>query len=320
MVLVMQTYILRRLFQGLLVLAVTSVIIFVAIRILPGDPILTRQGATNVWNEEMAKDLRHKFGLDKPVYLQYVDWLTSAFRGDFGVSYFNQFSVTELIQRKWLATVELALAALVVALLVGVPAGVLAALKSNTWIDYLVSSVVTIGISIPGFWLGIMLVVLFAVELKWLPPSGYIPLEENMQNNLRFLILPALTLAIILSAPIMRFLRASLLEVLNQDYIRTARSKGLTEKRIVVVHAFRNALIPTVTILGIIIANLMAGVVIIEWVFSWPGIGWLAVDSIFKRDYAVVQAVSLLITFGVILINLLVDLTYGFLDPRIRYR
>lgn len=320
MVLVMQTYILRRLFQGLLVLAVTSVIIFVAIRILPGDPILTRQGATNVWNEEMAKDLRHKFGLDKPVYLQYVDWLTSAFRGDFGVSYFNQFSVTELIQRKWLATVELALAALVVALIVGVPAGVLAALKSNTWIDYLVSSVVTIGISIPGFWLGIMLVVLFAVELKWLPPSGYIPLEENMQNNLRFLILPALTLAIILSAPIMRFLRASLLEVLNQDYIRTARSKGLTEKRIVVVHAFRNALIPTVTILGIIIANLMAGVVIIEWVFSWPGIGWLAVDSIFKRDYAVVQAVSLLITFGVILINLLVDLTYGFLDPRIRYR
>lgn len=316
----MQTYIIRRLLQGLLVLAVTSVIIFVAIRILPGDPILTHQGATNVWNEEMAQELRHKFGLDKPVYLQYVDWLTGAFRGDFGVSYFNQFSVTELIQRKWLATVELALAALVVAVLVGVPAGVLAALKSNTWIDYLVSSVVTIGISIPGFWLGIMLVVLFAVELKWLPPSGYIPINENPQNNLRFLLLPALTLAIILAAPIMRFLRASLLEVLNQDYIRTARSKGLTEKRIIIAHAARNALIPTVTILGIIIANLMAGVVIIEWVFSWPGIGWLAVDSIFKRDYAVVQAVSLLITFGVVLINLLVDLTYGFLDPRIRYR
>jgi peptide/nickel transport system permease protein len=316
----MQTYILRRLLQGLLVLAVTSVIIFVAIRILPGDPILTHAGATNVWSEEMAQEQRHKFGLDKPVYLQYVDWLTSAFRGDFGISYFNQFSVTELIQRKWLATVELALASLIVAVLVGVPAGVLAALKSNTWIDYLVSSVVTIGISIPGFWLGIMLVVLFAVELKWLPPSGYIPINENPQNNLRFLILPALTLAIILAAPIMRFLRASLLEVLNQDYIRTARSKGLTERRIIIAHAFRNALIPTVTILGIIIANLMAGVVIIEWVFSWPGIGWLAVDSIFKRDYAVVQAVTLLITIGVVLINLMVDLAYGFLDPRIRYR
>lgn len=316
----MQTYFIRRLLQGLLVLAVTSIIIFVTIRILPGDPILTKSGATNVWSEEMAAEQRHKFGLDKPVPVQYVDWLLNAFRGDFGISYFNQFSVTELIQRKWLATVELALTALVLAILVGVPSGVLAALKSNSWIDYLVSSVVTIGISIPGFWLGIMLVILFAVELKWLPPSGYIPINENPQANLRFLILPALTLAIILAAPIMRFLRAGLLEVLNQDYIRTARGKGLTENRIIVGHAFRNALIPTITILGIIIGNLIAGVVIIEWVFSWPGIGWLAVDSIFKRDYAVVQAVTLLITFGIIIVNLFVDMAYGFLDPRIRYR
>ncbi|MCC7165272.1 MAG: ABC transporter permease [Anaerolineae bacterium] len=316
----MQTYFIRRLLQGILVLAVTSIIIFVAIRILPGDPILTKAGATNVWSEEMAREQRHKFGLDKPVPVQYVDWLLNAFRGDFGISYFNQFSVTELIQRKWMATVELALVSLGLAILVGVPTGILAALKNNSWIDYLVSSVVTIGISIPGFWLGIMLVILFAVELKWLPPSGYIPINENPQANLRFLILPALTLAIILAAPIMRFLRASLLEVLNQDYIRTARGKGLTERGIVMGHAFRNALIPTITILGIIIGNLIAGVVIIEWVFSWPGIGWLAVDSIFKRDYAVVQAVTLLITFGVVLVNLFVDLTYGFLDPRIRYR
>ncbi len=315
----MRTYLARRLIQGLLVLFLTSIIIFVAIRILPGDPILTRQGATNVWSEEMAQEQRHKYGLDKPIVIQYVDWLTGALRGDFGISYFNQFSVTELIERKWMATVELSVAALVLALLVGIPAGVIAALKSNSWIDYLVSAVVAIGISIPGFWLGIMLVLLFAVELKWLPPSGYVPLMENTQDNLRFLILPALTLAIILAAPIMRFLRAGLLEVLNQDYIRTARSKGLTENRIIVGHAFKNALIPTVTILGIIVGNLIAGVVIIEWVFSWPGIGWLAVDSIFKRDYAVVQAVTLLITLGVILINLMVDLAYAFLDPRIRY-
>jgi peptide/nickel transport system permease protein len=311
---------LRRLLQGLIVLFITSIIIFVAIRILPGDPILTKAGATNVWSEEMAREQRAKFGLDKPIPEQYIAWLTNALRGDFGISYFNQFSVTELIQRKLLATVELSLAALAVGLLVGLPAGVIAALKSNSWIDYLVSGVVTIGISIPGFWLGIMLVVLFAVLLKWLPPSGYVPIEQDPAQNLKFLILPALTLAIILAAPIMRFLRASLLEVLNQDYIRTARSKGLTEKRIVGGHAFRNALIPTVTILGIIVGNLIAGVVIIEWVFSWPGIGWLAVDSIFKRDYAVVQAVTLLITIGVILVNLLVDLTYGFLDPRIRYQ
>jgi peptide/nickel transport system permease protein len=193
----LQNYILRRLFQGLLVLFITSIIIFVAIRILPGDPILTRQGATNVWSEEMAREQRHKFGLDKPIPAQYVDWLTNALRGDFGVSYFNQFPVTELIQRKWLATVELAAAALILALLVGIPSGALAALKSNSWIDYIVSGIVAIGISIPGFWLGIMLVILFAVELKWLPPSGYVPITENPQGNLRFLILPALTLAII---------------------------------------------------------------------------------------------------------------------------
>jgi peptide/nickel transport system permease protein len=316
----LQTYIVHRVLQGLLVLFITSIIIFVAIRVLPGDPILTKQGATNVWSEEMAKEQRHKFGLDKPIYLQYVDWVTGAFRGDLGISYYNQFSVTELIQRKWLATVELALTSLALALIVGIPAGALAAVKSNTWIDYIVSGIVAIGISIPGFWLGIMLVVVFAVELKWLPPSGYVPLNENPQANLRFLIMPALTLAIILFAPIMRFLRAGLLEVLNQDYIRTARSKGLTENRILIGHAFKNALIPTVTILGIIVGNLIAGQVLIEWVFSWPGIGWLAVDSIFKRDYAIVQAVTLLITIGVITINLMVDLAYGFLDPRIRYR
>lgn len=315
----MQTYLLRRLLQGGLVLLITSAIIFVTIRILPGDPILTRQGATNVWSEEMARELRHKYGLDKPIYEQYLDWVSGALRGDFGISFFNQFSVTELIQRKVGATIELSLAALLFALLIGVPAGILAAVKSNTWVDYLISGVVTIGISTPGFWLGIMLAVIFAVELKWLPPSGYVPLNENPAENLRLLILPTATLAIILAAPVMRFLRAGLLEVLRQDYVRTARGKGLPESLVLLRHALKNALIPTVTILGIIVGNLLAGVVIIEWVFSWPGIGWLAVDSIFKRDYSIVQTVTLLITLGVILVNLLVDFAYAFLDPRIRY-
>lgn len=316
----MFNYLLRRSLQGVLVLFITSIIIFVTIRILPGDPILTRNGATNVWNEEMARELRHRYGLDKPIYEQYVVWLGSALRGDFGIAYFNQFSVTELIERKWFATFQLSLTALVLALVLGIPAGILAAVKRNTWIDYGVSSIVAIGISIPGFWLGIMLVVLFAVELKWLPPSGYTPFAENPTQNLKFLILPAATLGIILAAPIMRFLRASLLDVLNQDYIRTARSKGLPEKRVLYNHAIRNSLIPTVTILGIIVGNLLAGIVIIEWVFAWPGIGTLLVDSIGKRDYAVVQAIVLLITFGILFVNLFVDMTYAALDPRIRYR
>lgn len=316
----MHTYLVRRALQSILVLFITSIIIFVAIRILPGDPILTRQGATNIWNEEMARDLRHRYGLDKPIHEQYVNWLTSALRGDFGIAYFNQFSVTELIERKWFATFQLSVSALLLALLIGVPAGIIAAVKRNSWIDYTVSGIVAIGISIPGFWLGIMLVILFAVQLKWLPPSGYIPFADNPTQNLRFLVLPMLTLAIILAAPVMRFLRAGLLEVLHQDYIRTARSKGLTEGLVLYRHALRNSLIPTVTILGIIVGNLLAGIVIIEWVFAWPGIGTLLVDSIAKRDYAVVQAVVLLITFGILFVNLFVDMTYAMLDPRIRYR
>lgn len=316
----MQTYILRRIFQGVLVLFITSMLIFASIRILPGDPILTRSGATNVWSEDMARELRHKYGLDKPIYEQYFDWLTSALRGDLGVAYFNQFSVTELIERKLFATVELSVVSLMLALVIGVPAGIIAALKNNTWLDYVISAVVAIGISIPGFWLGIMFVILFAVQLKWLPSSGYVPLAEDPMGNFKFLLMPALTLAIILAAPVMRFLRSGLLEVLQQDYIRTARSKGLGESQIVVRHALKNALIPTVTILGIIVGNLLAGIVVIEWVFNWPGIGSLVVDSIAKRDYGVVQSVVLLITLGVLLVNLFVDVSYAVLDPRIRYQ
>lgn len=268
----------------------------------------------------MARELRHKYGLDKPIYEQYTDWLTSALRGDLGVAYFNQFSVTELIERKLFATVELSVVALILALVIGVPAGIIAALKNNTWLDYVISAVVAIGISIPGFWLGIMFVILFAVQLKWLPSSGYVPFADDPTGNLKFLLMPALTLAIILAAPVMRFLRSGLLEVLQQDYIRTARSKGLGERQIVVRHALKNALIPTVTILGIIVGNLLAGIVVIEWVFNWPGIGSLVVDSIAKRDYGVVQSVVLLITLGVLLVNLLVDVSYAVLDPRIRYQ
>lgn len=315
----MYTYIIRRLFQGLLVLILTSMIIFAVVRVLPGDPVLTRQGATNIWSEEMAKEMRAKFGLDKPIHIQYIRWIGGALRGDFGISYFNQFSVTELLRRKIWATIELSIAALLLSLVIAIPTGILAAVKHNTWIDYLTSAFVTVGISLPSFWLGILLVIIFSVWLKILPSSGYVPLNENPLLNLRLLILPASTLAIILAAPTMRFLRSSLLEVLQQDFIRTARSKGLAERAVLFRHAMRNALIPTVTILGIIIGNLIAGVVLVEWVFSWPGIGWLAVDSVYKRDYSIVQTVTLFITMGIILVNLAVDLTYAYLDPRIRF-
>jgi peptide/nickel transport system permease protein len=314
-----QYYIIRRLLQGVLVLIASSMIIFVVMRVLPSDPVLTRAGATNVWSEEMAREMRAKFGLDKPIHTQYIRWIAGALRGDFGVSYYNQFSVTELLQRKLGATIELAVAALLLSLIIAIPAGIFAAVRHNTWVDYLTSGFVAIGISIPSFWLGIILVIIFSVWLKVLPSSGYVPFFQDPLRNLQLLILPATTLAIILAAPTMRFLRSSLLEVLQQDYIRTARSKGLEERKVLYRHAMRNALIPTVTILGIIIGSLISGVVLVEWVFSWPGIGWLAVDSVFKRDYSVVQTVVLFITMMIVLVNLAVDLAYGFLDPRIRY-
>jgi peptide/nickel transport system permease protein len=306
--------------QGLLVLFIASIIIFVSVRILPGDPIMTRMGATNVWSEEMAKELRHKYGLDKPMFIQYLNWMGGVFRGDFGVSFFNQFSVTELVQRKLPATLELTIVSVLASIIIALPLGVIAALKQNSWIDYIISGFVTIGMSLPGFWLGIMLMVVFAVRLRWLPSSGYTPFLENPGENLKLLILPASTLAIIFAAPIMRFLRSGLLEVLRQDYVRTARGKGLAEQVVIFRHALKNALIPTVTILGIIVGSLLGGVVVIEWVFTWPGIGWLVVDAIYKRDYSIVQTVTLLITVMVILVNLLVDVSYAFLDPRIRYR
>ena len=315
----MQRYIIRRLLQGLLVLFIASIIIFVSVRILPGDPIMTRMGATNVWSEEMAKELRHKYGLDKPMLVQYLNWMGGVFRGDFGVSFFNQFSVTELVQRKLPATLELTIVSVLASLIIALPLGVIAALKQNSWIDYIISGFVTIGMSLPGFWLGIMLMVIFAVRLRWLPSSGYTPFLEDPLENLQLLILPASTLAIIFAAPIMRFLRSGLLEVLRQDYVRTARSKGLVERAVIYRHALKNALIPTVTILGIIVGSLLGGVIVIEWVFTWPGIGWLVVDAIYKRDYSIVQTVTLLITVMVILVNLLVDVSYAFLDPRIRY-
>jgi len=316
----LQGYIVRRLLQGLLVLFIASILIFVTVRILPGDPVLTRSGATNIWSEEMAKEMRHKFGLDKPIPLQYLEWMGGALRGDFGYSFFNQYSVTELVQRKLPATLELTIASVLAALIIALPLGIIAALRQNTIVDYIISGFVTIGMALPGFWLGIMLMAIFSVQLRWVPSGGYIPFTEDPIANLRLLFLPAATLAIIFAAPIMRFLRSGLLEVLRQDYIRTARGKGLVENRVIVGHALKNALIPTVTILGIIVSSLLGGVVMIEWVFTWPGLGWIAVDAIYKRDYSIVQTVTLLITLMVVVVNLLVDVSYAMLDPRIRYR
>jgi peptide/nickel transport system permease protein len=297
-----------------------SLLVFLVLNLLPGDPVMARQGAFMDANyAQLIATLKSQMGLDRPIPERYAIWVWHALQGDFGVSYITQNSVAGLIAQKLPATLELTVLSLVLALLVALPAGILAALRPNSWLDLAVTGFVTMGLAIPGFWLGMMLMILFAVQIGWLPAVGYAPLTENPGDNLRHVVLPAVTLAIILAAPVMRFLRSSLLEVLGQEYITTARSKGLAPALVISRHALANALIPTITVIGLQFANLLSGVVIIEWLFAWPGMGWLTVDAVQNRDYSVVQASVILMATGFVLVNLVVDVLYAVFDPRIRY-
>jgi peptide/nickel transport system permease protein len=316
----MRRYLLRRLLQGIPVLFVVSLLVFLVLNLLPGDPVMARQGAfTDANYTQLIATLKAQMGLDRPIPERYAIWVWHALQGDFGVSYITQNSVSGLIAQKIPATLELTVVSLALALLVALPAGILAAIRPNSWLDLAVTGFVTMGLAIPGFWLGMMLMILFAVQIGWLPAVGYAPLTENPGDNLRHVVMPAVTLAIILAAPVMRFLRSSLLEVLGQEYITTARSKGLAQGVVISRHALRNALIPTITVIGLQFANLLSGVVIIEWLFAWPGMGWLTVDAVQNRDYSVVQASVILMATGFVLVNLIVDVLYAVFDPRIRY-
>jgi len=313
-------YLIRRLLQGIPVLFVVSLLVFLVLNLLPGDPVMARQGAFMDANySQLMATLKHQMGLDRPIPERYAIWVWHALQGDFGVSYITQNSVAGLIAQKLPATLELTVLSLVVALLVAIPAGILAAVRPNSWLDMAVTGFVTMGLAIPGFWLGMMLMILFAVRMGLLPAVGYTPITENPGDNLRHVVMPAVTLAIILAAPVMRFLRSSLLDVLGQEYITTARSKGLAQAVVISRHALRNALIPTITVIGLQFANLLSGVVIIEWLFAWPGMGWLTVDAVQNRDYSVVQASVILMATGFVLVNLVVDVLYAVFDPRIRY-
>ncbi len=316
----MRRYLIRRLLQGIPVLLVVSLLVFLVLNLLPGDPVMARQGAFMDANyTQLMETLKHQMGLDRPIPERYAIWVWHALQGDFGVSYITQNSVAGLIAQKLPATLELTVLSLALALLVALPAGILAALRPNSWLDLAVTGFVTMGLAIPGFWLGMMLMIFFAVQIGWLPAVGYTPLTENPGDNLRHVVMPAVTLAIILAAPVMRFLRSSLLDVLGQEYITTARAKGLAQAVVISRHALANALIPTITVIGLQFANLLSGVVIIEWLFAWPGMGWLTVDAVQNRDYSVVQASVILMATGFVLVNLVVDVLYAVFDPRIRY-
>ncbi|HEY7036009.1 MAG TPA: ABC transporter permease [Thermomicrobiales bacterium] len=314
----MGAYVARRLAQALLTLFLVSLVVFAIMRATPGDPAQSMLGNVYGVTPELLASVRHEMGLDKSLPNQYLMWLADLARGDFGHSYISQASVGTLLARRLPASLELALAATLLALAISVPAGVLSALRRGSWIDHLTTTFVTAGIAMPGFWLAMLIVLVFAVHLKWLPPSGYVSFAEDPVENLRLLILPASTLAILVAAPTMRFLRSSMLNVLSEDYVRTARAKGLIERTVVYRHALRNALIPTVTWIGLQFAYLVGGSVMIEWVFGWPGIGWFALKAVLSRDYVVVQSTVVTIAAIFVLVNLIVDLLYAVLDPRVR--
>ncbi|HBY93375.1 MAG: ABC transporter permease [Ardenticatenaceae bacterium] len=313
----MLRFIIRRLIASISVLFIVSVVVFLALQLTPGDPAKVMLGTDATIEEVQA--LRRQMGLDRPLPAQYVIWLGNVLTGDLGRSVRNKAPVMSLILGRLPATVELVVISLVIGLMIGFPAGILSAVRHRSWVDYGINLFAAAGIAIPSFWFGILLISLFSVRLRWLPASGYVPFWEDPMRSLRHVMLPAITLGLYLSAYISRFLRADLLEVLHQDYIRTARAKGLADRVVLMGHALPNSLISLLTILGILVGSLLGGVVIVEQVFGWSGIGWLAVQAIFNRDYPLVQGVVLFSSLAFVLINLFVDMAYGVVDPRIRF-
>ena len=305
----MRSYLLRRLWQSLLVLFGVSVVVFLILH-LTGDPaaLLLPPDATA---EDIAK-FRTAMGFDDPVAVQYVRFLKGAVRGDFGESLRHGEPAMGLVLERLPATFELAGAGLLIALTLAIPAGIVSAVRRNTTVDYVSTVVALLGQAMPTFWLGIMLILVFSVRLNWLPSSG--------RGSLEHMILPAITLGLFTTARITRLTRSGMLEVLGQDYIRTARAKGVGEPPVVWKHALKNASIPIVTIVGIELGTLLGGSVITETIFAWPGVGRLSVQAIFNRDYPVVQSAVFLLASTFVIVNLLVDVVYTYLDPRIRYR
>jgi peptide/nickel transport system permease protein len=310
-------YIVRRLLAVVPVMVTVAVFVFFLVRLAPGDPaaIIAGEDAT----EEAIEAVRAKLGLDRPMLEQFVIWVGRLLQGDLGMSIFSNLPVSHLIAQRLEPTVALTLSTLLVAICLAVPIGVVAAWKARKLADRVVMIFAVLGFALPGFLVAYVLIYLFAVKLNWLPVQGYRPLSEGFWPFVEGLILPSVTLGTTYMALIARITRASMLEVLSQDYIRTANSKGLATKRVLLLHALKNAGVPIVTVIGIGIALLISGVVITETVFNIPGLGRLTVDAVLKRDYPIVQGLILVFAAAKVIVNLLIDISYVFLDPRIRY-
>lgn len=309
-------YLLRRLLLAIPVILLVTIMVFSLMHLIPGDPatVILGQEAT----PEAIAAMRAELGLDKPIVIQYLTWLGGVLHGDLGRSLVDHTPVAKLIAQRLPATLELTFGTFIVALLIAIPAGIFSAARKGTWVDYVSTSFALGGMSIPHFWLGMMFIVLFAVKLGWLPASGYVPFLNNPSENMRAMIMPMVATGLREAAILMRMVRSSLLDVMDADYIRTAYSKGLKEKTVILRHALKNALVPVLTSSGLMIAGLLGGLVITESIFSIPGYGKLIVDSIYTRDFVTVQGAILVSALLVVVVNLVVDILYTVIDPRIK--
>jgi len=318
----MLSYIIRRLIQSVIVFFLITILVFLIMRLLPGDPIymIMSRAASETATEMQLDVLRHQYGLDRPMMVQYFSWLNGVFHGDLGVSILTNTDIRQSIMNRLPVTLHLGILALIISFILGLPMGIIAAVRRGTWIDTVVTSLANIGITIPVFWLALVLMFVFALKLQWLPVFGYTSPFTDFWENTRQIIMPVFCLAIVPVAGVARQARSSMLEVMRQDYIRTAWSKGLTERGVIFKHGLKNGLIPVMVFLGLGLSAIVGGSVLIETVFAIPGMGRLAVEAMGNSDYPVIQGVILVIAVMVLLTNLLVDLSYGWLDPRVQYR
>lgn len=313
----MTNFLTRRFLTTLLVALGVSFVVFMIIHLVPGDPARVILGLQA--DQAKVEFLRHQMGLDRPLIIQYKDWLWNALHGDLGKSFITGASVAEMVKLRLPTTFSLALATLIIALIISIPAGVISALKPGSLLDYGAMVFSQIGVSIPDFWLGIVFILVFSLMLGWLPPSGYVSPIEDFGGWLKHLILPAMTVGLVNGSILTRFIRSAILEVMQQNYVRTARAKGLSESVVIRRHVFLNAAVPIVTIIGLQMATLLGGVMIVEVIFAWPGLGRLALDAVSRRDYHMVQGAVLVVALSFAVVNVIVDILYVYLDPRIKY-
>ncbi|MBT0585171.1 ABC transporter permease [Alteromonas oceanisediminis] len=312
----MFNYILKRVFLAIPTLLIASLIVFIMVRILPGDPAALMLG--DMQDARSLEQMRAQLGLDKPIVMQYLIWLSDMLSFEFGNSIITGQSVSELIFDRFFVTFQLVMVAVGIAIIIAIPSGLYAALKHNTFTDHSIMMLSIFLLSIPSFWIALMLVLVFGVELRWLPTIGYVALSDNVQEAIRYLILPVVSLALVVIGQFTRMMRSTSIDILNTEFVLNARAKGLSEIQILKRHIFKNAFAPTLTIIGMVIGSLLGGAAVIETLFTLPGIGRLMVDSLYSRDYPVIQASTLLMGGVFVLVNLLVDLLYPFFDPRVK--